>query len=61
MRRFFDSRGIGGRQDALLTEEAAQCHESDEDMDISAAYGKAENKGWGRKRRRALLKGVGAK
>ena len=38
MRRLFGPRGSGSRQDALLTEEAAESHVSDEDLDISAAY-----------------------
>ena len=45
----------------LLTEEAAQSHESDEDMDILATYRKAKDKGRERKRRRAPPKRAGAR
>ena len=47
MWRLFGSRGGGTRQDALFTEEAAESRASDEDMDDSADYRKAEKQGGG--------------
>ena len=45
VRRLFGSRESGSRQDALLTEEAAESRASDGDLDVLAAYRKAENQG----------------
>ena len=54
-------RGSGGRQDALLTEEAARSHVSDEDLDIRAAYRKAKKQGLGQKKKEGPPKKGGSK
>ena len=51
MRRLFGSRGSGSRQDALLTEEAAESCASDEDLDVLAANGKVEKREVGQKKK----------
>ena len=60
MPRLFGLRGGGSRQDALLTEEAAESPLSDTDLDVLAAYRKAnKNRGRARKRRKVLRNGAG--
>ena len=48
MRRLFGSRGGGSRQDALSAEVTAESLGSDEDLDILAAYRKANKQGAGK-------------
>ena len=58
IRRPSGSRGSGSRQDALLTEEEADPHASEEDLDILMAYRKAEKQGAGKKKKEGPKKGV---
>ena len=49
--RLFGSRGSGGRQDVLITEEAIEPLASDGGQDARAAYKKAQKKGVGKKKK----------
>ena len=51
MRSLFGSRGSGRRQDAMLTEEAAEFRASDRDLDVLAAHMKANKQGVGKTKR----------
>ena len=51
MRRFFGSRGSGGRQDVLLTEEAVAPSGSDEYLGACMVYEEAKNRGAGRQKK----------
>ena len=54
IRRFFGSRGSGGQQDAVLTEDAVGHHKS-------AAYKTAKKNGQGRGRKRVCPKNMGTR
>ena len=60
-RRLFGLRGGGGRQDALLTEEAVGSLAIDEDLEDLAAYKKAKKQGAGRKKEDGLPRQGGDK
>ena len=51
MRRLFGSRGSGSRQHALIPEEAAEPHVSDEVLDNLAANRKAKKQRVGKKKK----------
>ena len=61
MRRLLGSRGSESRQDALLSEEAAEPHASDEDMDILAAHRKAKKTRGDGEKEGGYPEGVGTK
>ena len=61
LRRLFGPRGRGGRQGALLTEEAARPRQSTGDIDFSAAYRKARKQGTGKKKKEGPPKRGGGK